>query len=331
MYFRSMTELFVPILRLFVLFSTFLFFCGRLGTNSASLPNKLVLPDSLSLEQAIVSISKDPVLNSDFSALVPFLSALTHTTDSIESQAGVNDNPEVIAKAIIDVTFNSWKITFDPCDTVPQTMLPQLVYKSHRGACLGTSLIILMLADKMHCPVFGVLLPGHFFCRFDDGTSTFNIEPNRSGFCHPDSYYRSRYDMANRPWYNLRSLTKKETIGVLCYNVGAVCLNRRHSDRAIAYFAEAARRLQWFPEAQGNLALAYAQAGYVDSSMALFDRLFSAHPGMPGLAANFGAIAMSKRQYQKAVEVFKKGLLYFPEDSSLLSGFAQANKRLGGS
>jgi tetratricopeptide (TPR) repeat protein len=206
-------------------------------------------------------------------------------------------------------------------------LLPALVYKYKRGACLGTSLIILLFAEKVHCPLYGVLLPGHFFCRFDDGKTSLNIEPNKSGFSHPDSYYLARYDRSNRPWYDLKNLSKRETIGVLCYNAGTVCLNRKRSDRAAAYFAEAARRLSWFPEAQGNLALAYAQTGLVDSAMAIFQRLFAAHPDMPGLAANFGATAITCRRYQKAADVFKKGLIYFPDDSTLLSGFAQASKR----
>jgi len=327
MYFRSMTDFVAQLIRLFAVFSTLLFSCDRSDTKSASLSTELVLPDSLSLQQAIATISKDPVLNQDTAALTLFLSGLASEADSIEGRAGLKNNPEGIAKAIIDVVYGSWKIIFDTCDTVPETMFPQLVCKYKRGTCLGTSLVILLFAEKMHCPIFGVLLPGHFFCRFADGTTAFNIEPNKSGYSHPDIYYRGRYNTTNRPWYDLKNLSKRETIGVLCYNTGIVCLNRKRSDRAVAYFAEAVRRLNGFPEAQGNLALAYAQTGWVDSAMAIFERLFTAHPDMPGLAANFGATAIACRMYKKAANIFQKGLLYFPDDSTLLSGFALANKR----
>jgi tetratricopeptide (TPR) repeat protein len=224
------------------------------------------------------------------------------------------------------MVYKTWKIGFDPRDTLVETLLPHCVYAQKKGACLGVSLIILMLSEKLKCPVYGVMLPGHFFCRFDDGNVRFNIEPNKSGFDHPDTYYQRIYLSGHKPWYDLKNMGKKEIIGVLCFNAGNLCLKLKDYVRARAYFMESIRRVPTFVEAKGNLALAYAQSGDLTESTRLFDTLFNAYPDLNGLAANYGSVLLATKDFDKAREVFNKGLVYFPADSIMLSGLAVTNK-----
>ena len=107
-----------------------------------------------------------------------FYALIDSAADSLLNVLGDKAAGSNGAHAIINVVYETWKIGFDPCDTLVETLLPELVYAHKKGACLGVSLIILMLAEKLRCPIHGVLLPGHFFCRFDDGNVSFNIEPN---------------------------------------------------------------------------------------------------------------------------------------------------------
>ena len=290
---------------------------------------RMNLPDSLSLKEACVRVSagllslaksKRNIENDYFYALID------GAADSLlnvlaDKAAGPNG-----ARAIINVVYETWKIGFDPCDTLVETLLPELVYAHKKGACLGVSLIILMLAEKLRCPIHGVLLPGHFFCRFDDGNVSFNIEPNKSGFEHPDDYYRQRYLSGHKPWYNLKNIDKKEIVGVMCYNAGNLCLRYKDYQRAREYFMESIRRVPAFVEAKGNLALAYAQGGDLTASRRLFDTLFNAYPDLNGLAANYGAVLLTLKDFGKAREVFSKGLVYFPADSTMLSGLAAKNR-----
>jgi len=230
--------------------------------------------------------------------------------------------------SIIRIVYKTWDIGFDTRDMTLEALLPHLVYATKKGACLGVSLIILMLAERIGCPVYGVMLPGHFFCRFDDGSVRINIEPNMAGFNHTDDYYRTRYPVASTPWYDFRDLTKQETIGILCYNAGTICLGDSKNDAAVFYCRQAMRRLKSFPEAEGNCALAYAQMGKIDSSLMIFKGLFSAHPGFVNCAANYGAVLMQAGKIKEAEEVFRKGLEYFPGDTVLLKGIAKAQKFL---
>jgi tetratricopeptide (TPR) repeat protein len=177
--------------------------------------------------------------------------------------------------------------------------------------------------------LYGVILPGHFFCRYDDGKTRINIEPNRSGFAHPDGYYRERYSVDRQPWYDMRNLSKREVVGVACYNAGALCLNREKFDAALGFFNESVRKIPDFKEAQADRALTFAKKGDLDSAMTGFERLFTDVPGLCNLAANYGSVAMAARDYQKALQVFRKGSSLYPSDTVLLSGIARAYACLG--
>jgi tetratricopeptide (TPR) repeat protein len=292
--------------------------------------NAISLPDSLSLKEACIHISSDllsiikhavNINNQD-----TFYRYIDGVGDSLLHTLGNNATGPEGAHRIINIVYETWNIGFDPRDPLVETFLPHLVYNNKKGACLGVSLIILMLAEKLKCPIHGVMLPGHFFCRFDDGNVRFNIEPNKSGIDHPDNYYQVRYLSRHEPWYDLKNLGKKEIIGVLCFNAGNFCLSRKDYAWARAYFTESIRRIPTFIEAKGNLALAYAYGGDLIASKLLFDSLFIAYPGLNGLAANYGAVLLASGDASKAREVFKKGLECFPSDSSILSGLAATNR-----
>ena len=251
--------------------------------------------------------------------------------DSAVSRIGKNSPASMnsIKDSIIDLVYRQWNIGFDPCDTIIETFLPHLVYKNRKGTCLGVSLIILMLAEKLKCPLYGVMLPGHFFCRYDDGTTRCNIEPNRSGIAHTDAYYRSRYAIDQQPWYDLADLSKKEVVGVACYNAGAICLNRNHYNASIAFFNESVRRIPGYKEARANRALTFAKKGDLDSAAVGFEALYNETPGLSNLALNYGIVVMAMHDCRKALTIFQKGASLYPADSALRSSIARAYTCIG--
>jgi tetratricopeptide (TPR) repeat protein len=304
--------------------------CGR-HPEKKQTANFPVLSDSISLEQACQLVSRNLITiagDADTISLLSFYHVLDSTAASLLPSLGEKKTSSAAVDSILAIVYKTWDIQFDPRDTVFETLLPHLVYKNRKGACLGVSLIMLMFAERLGCPLYGVMLPGHFFCRYDSGSRHFNIEPNRAGYRHPNEYYAGQYPVTGKPWYDLASLTKSKTIGMLCYNAGTLCMSRGRYGVATSYFKEAAARIEGFAEAKGNLALAYAFTGMLDSSLAVFETLFAAHPDFVNLAANYGSVSMAAKQYEKAERIFKKGLEYFPEDTVLLSGLSQAYMRL---
>jgi predicted Zn-dependent protease len=150
-----------------------------------------------------------------------------------------------------------------------------------------------------------------------------NIEPNKAGYCHPDEYYRSNY-LSGNDHYSLTNLTRNQTIGILYYSIGTIALKRRSTALALACLWESCRRAPFLIEARGNLALVLAVSGKTDSAMTMLGNLFDSFPSYENLAANYGEVAMAKGDPQKALQIFREGLRYFPSDPRLISGFAQA-------
>jgi hypothetical protein len=298
--------------------------CGRDQGSYRSFPT---LNDSLDIEQACMRISRHLMAafgDSDTASYRFFYHVLDSTGNSLAAAPG-GTAPWTV-DSITATVYRTWGIGFDNCDTIFETLLPHHVFKNKKGTCLGVSLIILMLAEKAGRPVYGIMLPGHFFCRYDDGAVRRNIEPNKEGFNHPDDYYRRQYPLAQRPWYALSNLSKQQTIGMLCYNAGVICLQNKKAGLAIPYFKEAMRRLNGLPEATGNCALAFAQNGDTDSSLALFAGLFASHPDLANCAANYGAVLMAAHQWKRAREVFEKGLEYYPDDTVLRKGLEESRR-----
>jgi tetratricopeptide (TPR) repeat protein len=281
------------------------------------------LDDSLSLQNAVTLISSrlcSVFHETDTASLALFNTILDRRAEAAAKNMANRKNSRAVLDSIKQIVYSEWKIGFDPSDTSIETLLPHLVLRNRKGSCLGVSLIMLMLAEKLSCPVYGVVLPGHFFCRYDDAAYRVNIEPNLQGCDHSDGYYRQRYPVDNMPWYTLDNLQPAATIGIVCYNAGTLCLNAKKYQSAIDILKESVRRLPDFPEAAGNLALAYAYEKKPDTALALFEKVFAAHPGLKNCAANYGAVLMAVQQYSRAKEIYRKGLEIFPDDTELLKG-----------
>ncbi len=275
------------------------------------------LSDSLSLIQSCKNISHHLMRiarESDSSAFKNFYRGI----DSVGIAFSAKSVPSTaIADSICNRVFGTWNISFDADDSSFSSLLPHRVFSQKHGACLGISLIMLMMSEKSNCPMRGVMVPGHFFCRFDNGSVRYNIEPNKAGFRHPDSYYETRYDTRSKPWYDLHSLTKQEVVGMLCYNAGTILLSRKETSDALFYCKQAMLRLPHIPEVIGNYALCLAQNNDVDSALSVFSALFQAHPDFGNCALNYGILLLSQNRYETAAGVFAKGLLYFPNDTVL--------------
>jgi tetratricopeptide (TPR) repeat protein len=187
---------------------------------------------------------------------------------------------------IIKIVYEEWKIGFQDSTDNIRALLPNTALIDKKGSCLGTSLIFLLIAEKANLPVFGVLLPGHFFVRYINDSVSRNIEPNRSGYYHPDSYYIEKYGVKNDSWYILANLSKMQTSGVFYFNLANIYRSRNNLKQAIRCYRKSTEYFPDYAEAWGNLAIAYDMAGYVDSAWSAFNTAEKIRPEMIGLKEN---------------------------------------------
>ncbi|MBD3393005.1 MAG: tetratricopeptide repeat protein [Chitinivibrionales bacterium] len=258
-----------------------------------------------------------------------FFVMLRHTADSLRNRAEAGHRGDACADALIHQIYHTWGITFDPDQDDLLSLLPHTVVERRKGSCLGVSLLFLMLAEQIGCPLHGVLLPGHFLVRCELDSTHRNIEPNLAGYCHPDAYYRKRYGIEGHPWYTMEALNTQEVMGVLYFNLGNMHRINGEPGDAVAYYHTSVKYFEDYAEAWGNLAIAYEEMGKTDNARKAFSRAFALRPAMQNLAMNLGTFELHHENFRRAASVFREGLAQYPGDPDLLYGLALAHYGLG--
>jgi len=65
--------------------------------------------------------------------------------------------------------------------TDPNSLFLHTVIDKKEGYCLSLSILYLSIGERLGLPLHGVVVPGHFFVRYDDGRVRFNIETTSNG------------------------------------------------------------------------------------------------------------------------------------------------------
>ena len=253
--------------------------------------------------------------------------------DSLSASLRVECSPDartlLMCRRMLDAVYEDWKITFDSDGYDLAGHLPHVIVQRGKGSCAGVSLLLMMIGERSGLPLYGSLLPGHLYLRYNDGAAVFNIEPNRNGFAHPDSYYQKRYQPPAGAGYYMRELTPRETYGVFLYNIGNFFLERENSKEAVRYLEQSVSLIPSFAEAWGNLAIVYESLGKTDRARKSFARAKESNPALTGLYAKWGALENYHKQPQNALEVYREGIAQHPGSADLLFGVASASLRTG--
>jgi Flp pilus assembly protein TadD len=109
------------------------------------------------------------------------------------------------------------------------------------GHCLGLSVAYLSMTTRLGLPVFGVAVPGHFFCRFDNGSFRQNIELTTGGNALTDRVYADRYGVTSAQQaqgFYLANLERREV-------VAEILNNRANALFEAGDLSRATRDLEW--------------------------------------------------------------------------------------
>lgn len=127
-----------------------------------------------------------------------------------------NASPEQKIAAINRFIFEEMEFRFPPHSLYSKeidlyTFLPS-VLDSHRGVCLGVSILYLCLAQRLQLPLEMITPPGHIYVRYHSGNCLINIETTARGIHLDCEEYLS---------INTRSLqqrTMREVVGMPHFN-----------------------------------------------------------------------------------------------------------------
>jgi tetratricopeptide (TPR) repeat protein len=174
--------------------------------------------------------------------------------------------------------------------TDPNSLFLHTVLDEKQGYCLSLSILYLSLAERLDIPLYGVVVPGHFFVRYDNGIKRFNIETTSEGGNAPDDHYIKRFKvpLENNNSIYLKNLNKIQTLGCFLNNLGN----------------------------------SYDDVGNEESALLALERAVEINPMLSESRANLGNIYLQKDQISKAINEYKSAL-------RINSGDAKTHNNLG--
>ncbi len=198
--------------------------------------------------------------------------------------------PVINAYLFDELGFKSTSEASDPNDLFLHTVLDK---KS--GYCLSLSILYLSLAERLGLPLYGVVVPGHFFVRYDDGQVRFNIETTSKGGSAPDEHYINKFKVpiGNISIY-MKNLDKIQTLGCFLNNLGN----------------------------------SYDDVGNIDSALLALERAVEINPTLSEARSNLGNIYLTKGQVTEAINQYRAALKINPNDAKTHNNLGNAYVQL---
>jgi hypothetical protein len=141
-----------------------------------------------------------------------------------------NASPEEKIREISFLVFEEMGFRFPPQSVFSQDLdiysfLPS-VLDSHRGVCLGVSILYICLAQRLDLKLEIITPPGHIYVRYRDRNKTINIETTARGI-HLDSEHYLSIDTCSLQHRNI-----KETIGLAHFNHASIFWQQNNYEKA---------------------------------------------------------------------------------------------------
>ena len=205
------------------------------------------------------------------------------------------------------------ELKFTPVDTAdnPEDIFLHIVIDNKRGYCLSLSVLYLSIAERIGLPMYGVVVPGHFFVRYDDGENRFNIETTSNGNTAPDKHYIKKFkvpDYENSIYMN--NLTTVQTLGCFFNNLGNSYNAIGELDYARIELERAVNCAPNLAEARTNLGNVYLSMGLLDAAVTQYGYAIELLPTDPkphnNLANAYSQLGMhsdAEKEYLTAIEL----------------------------
>jgi len=208
-----------------------------------------------------------------------------------------------------ELGFESISEASDPNDLFLHTVL-----NKKRGYCLSLSILYLSLGERLGLPLYGVVVPGHFFIRYDSGTVRFNIETTSKGGSIPDAQYIEKFKVPenNSKSIYMKNLNKIQTLGCFFNNLGNVYSDIGNLDSALLALIRAVEINPTLSESRANLGNVYLRQGQVKDAIDEYNAALENNPEDPKTYNNLGNAYMEKGWINYAISAYTQSLQLDP-------------------
>jgi tetratricopeptide (TPR) repeat protein len=192
----------------------------------------------------------------------------------------------------------------------PNDLFLHSVMDRRQGYCLSLSVLYLALAERLGLDLYGVVVPGHFFVRYDRGRVRFNIETTSNGASPPDEHYLKKFNVPaeSRDSIYMKNLTKRQTLGCFFNNLGNVYSEIGDVKTAQVALERAVAINPGLSESRANLGNIYLQEGRATDSARQYQAALELNPNDPKTYNNLGNAYMALDQLNAAGSSYKQAI-----------------------
>jgi tetratricopeptide (TPR) repeat protein len=190
-----------------------------------------------------------------------------------------------------ELGFKAISDTNDPNDLFLHTVMDK-----KQGYCLSLSVLYLSIGERLGMPLYGVVVPGHFFVRYDDGRTRFNIETTSKGGYADDEHYINEFKVpkGNGSIY-MENLNKIQTLGCFFNNLGN----------------------------------SYNKVGDTEQAMLALERAVEINPSLAESHVNLGNIYLEKDKIKDAIREYEEALEIDPSNAKPHNNLGNAYTKQG--
>lgn len=192
----------------------------------------------------------------------------------------------------------------------PNSLFLHTVMDKREGYCLSLSILYLSIGERLGLPFYGVVVPGHFFVRYDDGRVRINIETTSKGGSAPDAHYEKKFNVPTldgRSIY-LKNLTKIQTLGCFFNNLGNSYSDVGNMESAQQAFELAVEINPTLSESHANLGNVYLKKGQVAQAIREYQAALNINPNDPKTHNNLGNAYMQQGSLGYAIAEYRQSI-----------------------
>jgi len=209
-----------------------------------------------------------------------------------------------------ELAYKPLKEADDPNDLFLHTVLDK-----GKGYCLSLSVLYLSLGERLGLPLYGVVVPGHFFVRYDDGRVRFNIETTSKGATAPDQHYMEKFKVpeGDRNGIYMKNLNKIQTLGCFFNNLGLSYNKVGNTESELLALTRAAEINPTLSEARTNLGNVFVRQGEYAAAIREYEAALATTPKNPKTHNNLGNAYSGRGWMLRAISEYRWALELDPE------------------
>jgi len=182
------------------------------------------------------------------------------------------------------------------------------VIRRRQGICLSLSMLYLIVAGRLNIPIYGVIVPGHIFVRYQDSRhSGINSETTFGGYEYYGYKGSSGAEFLDKTIYN-KCLDNFTVIAAFLNNFSHLYYVEKQYSKALFLARKSTEMAPDYPESRNNLGIMYAQVGKLEDAGRELEESLRLFPDSTATQLNLGLVYLDEKRYIMAEDHLNRAL-----------------------